>query len=158
MNEPEAHVFAADGEIPNSRLPMLVYRGGLPADAATIERVFAAHRWPPRWRSGVYPWHHYHPCAHEALGVASGQGRVLFGGPNGAEISLSAGDVVVVPAGVGHCAIAASDDLVIVGAYPEGTRDTVAVRDGQAVGAVPTPAADPVAGTDGPLMRLWQGG
>ena len=159
MTGPETHVFADDGTIPNSRLPLLVYRGGLPADADAIERTFTANRWPPRWRSGVYPWHHFHPRAHEALGVASGTARVIFGGPGGAEIALAAGDIVVVPAGVGHCGVVASDDLVIVGAYPAGTRDTAAVREqagaAAAIVAVAMPAADPVAGPGGPLIELW---
>ena len=159
MATPEAHYFDADGAIPNSSQPLLVYRDGLGADAEVIERIFAAHAWPPRWRNGVYPWHHFHPHAHEALGVASGRGLVLFGGPHGTEIALTAGDVVVVPAGVGHCGLAASDDLVIVGAYPAGTRDTAASRgDAGAAGsvaAVAMPAADPVLGPDGPLMTLW---
>jgi len=157
--QPEAYYFGADGAIPNSRQPLLVYRGGLTANADAIEAVFAAHAWPPRWRSGVFPWHHFHPRAHEALGVASGTGRVLFGGPNGQEIALAAGDVVVVPAGVGHCGVVASDDLVIVGAYPAGTRDTAAVREqagaAAAIVAVAMPAADPVAGPGGPLIELW---
>ena len=161
MTGPETHVFADDGTIPNSRLPLLVYRGGLPADADAIERAFAANRWPPRWRSGVYPWHHFHPRAHEALGVASGTARVIFGGPGGAEVSLTAGDIVVVPAGVGHCGVAASDDLVIVGAYPDGTRDTMATREeagaAASVAVVAMPDADPVAGLAGPLIALWGG-
>jgi len=159
---PEAHHFTDDGTIPNSPLPLLVYRAAVPADPAAIERLFAAHAWPPRWRNGVYPWHHFHPHAHEALGVASGTARELFGGPNGTEVALNPGDVVVVPAGVGHCAITASPDLLIVGAYPAGTLDTAASR-GQhnaaaAVAAVPHPGADPVSGETGPLMRLWQPG
>lgn len=160
MAGPEAYYFSADGTVPNSPLPLLVYRAGVNAQADTIERIFTANNWPPRWRSGVYPWHHFHPHSHEALGVASGHGTVLFGGPGGTEIALAAGDVVVVPAGVGHCGVTASDDLLIVGAYPEGTRDTAASR-GQvgaavSVAAVAMPAADPVAGVDGPLMKLWR--
>lgn len=162
MPSPETHQFQDDGTIPNSPLPLLVYRASVPPDPAAIERIFADHRWPPRWRNGVYPWHHFHPHAHEALGVAAGHARVLFGGPNGTEVVLNAGDVVVVPAGVGHCAITASPDLLIVGAYPEGTRDTTASRGekaaAEAVAVVPHPGADPVAGVTGPLMRLWQPG
>ncbi len=161
MADPEQHGFGAAGTIPNSPLPLLIYRGALAADAELIEQVFAAHAWPPRWRSGVYSWHHFHPHAHEALGVARGTARVMFGGPGGREIALTAGDVVVVPAGVGHCGVAASADLVIVGAYPAGTRDTAASRGQEgaaaAVAAVPLPAADPVAGTNGALIRLWAG-
>ncbi|MDA8049267.1 MAG: cupin, partial [Rhodospirillales bacterium] len=83
MAEPEEFRFADDGAIPNSHLPLLVYRAAVPADAAAIERLFARHLWPPVWRNGVYPFHHFHACAHEALGIAHGTARVLFGGPAG---------------------------------------------------------------------------
>lgn len=163
LSRTECHRFADDGTIPNSALPLLVHRAALPADADAIEAAFAANAWPPAWRSGVYPWHHFHPSTHEALGVASGTARVLFGGPNGTEIAVSAGDVVVVPAGVGHCAITASDDLVIVGAYPAGATDRAASRGDPtrhaalraAITAVPNPAADPALGRNAGLAVLW---
>jgi len=163
MSEPEIFCFVGDGTIPNSPLPLLVYRAALAADARAIEARFAANHWPPAWRDGVFPWHHFHPHAHEALGVASGSARVLFGGPNGTEILLRAGDVAVVPAGVGHCGLEASPDLVIVGAYPAGTSERASSRGDPArhaahmaaVARVPPPAADPVAGSVGPLCHLW---
>ena len=117
--EPLTFTFADDGAIPNSRLPLLVYRGAVPPDPVAIERLFAQHRWPPAWRNGVHPFHHFHSNTHEALGVARGQASVLFGGPNGQVLSVSAGDVVVIPAGVGHCCQSRSADLLIVGAYPD---------------------------------------
>ena len=52
MTEPLTFPFNDDGTIPNSRLPLLVYRAAVPADAAAIERIFAANRWPPAWRDG----------------------------------------------------------------------------------------------------------
>jgi uncharacterized protein YjlB len=90
---------------------------------------------------------------------------VLFGGPDGQELTVSAGDVVVVPAGVGHCNKGQSADLLIVGAYPDNARrpdmhrGKPAEHDATArnVSAVPLPSADPVAGGDGPLRRLWAG-
>src|SRR5580704_15947769 len=103
MIQPVPFLFEDDGMIPNSRLPLLVYRAAVPADAAAIERVFAANRWPPAWRNGVHPFHHFHSTAHEVLGVARGEATVLFGGPAGRVLSLRAGDVAVLPAGVGHC-------------------------------------------------------
>ncbi len=163
MVEPLTFAFAPDGAIPNSRLPLLVYRAALPADPAAIERAFAANRWPPAWRDGVHPFHHFHSNTHEALGVARGEATVLFGGPGGQVLSVRAGDVVVVPAGVGHCNQAQSPDLLIVGAYPDnaprpdmhrgasGDHHRLAAN----LARVPAPDADPVGGADGPLRRLW---
>jgi uncharacterized protein YjlB len=91
----------------------------MPPEPAAIERAFAANRWPPRWRDGVHPFHHFHANTHEVLGVASGTATVLFGGPNGRELTVAAGDVVAIPAGIGHCNIRQSDDLLMVGAYPD---------------------------------------
>lgn len=160
---PLAYTFDDDGSIPNSGLPLLVYRDAVPADPAAIERLFAANHWPAAWRDGVHPFHHFHSSAHEALGVARGEASVLFGGPNGKVLTLRAGDVVVVPAGVGHCNQGQSADLLIVGAYPRNARRPD-LRRGQpaehdaavsAIADVPLPPADPVQGTDGALPRLW---
>ena len=165
MAEPEAYRFADDGAIPNSRLPLLVYRAAVPANPAAIERLFATHLWPPAWRDGVYPFHHFHSRAHEVLGIARGTARVRFGGPDGQAIALGPGDVVVIPAGVGHCAEQASPDLLVVGAYPADAAEAGLCRGRRAehaeviglIAAVPLPEADPVAGREGPLKRLWSG-
>jgi uncharacterized protein YjlB len=163
MTEPLSFTFNDDGTIPNSRLPLLVYRNAVPADAAGIERVFAANHWPPAWRNGVHPFHHFHSSAHEVLGVARGEASVLFGGPSGKVLTVRAGDVVVVPAGVAHCNQGQSSDLLIVGAYPDNAPDPD-LRRGKpaehdaakrAVGAVPLPSADPVQGVEGGLTTLW---
>ncbi len=164
MTEPLEFTFDDDGAIPNSHLPLLVYRDAVPADAAGIERMFAANQWPPAWRDGVHPFHHFHSTAHEALGVARGEASVLFGGPGGKVLTVRAGDVVVIPAGVAHCNQAQSDDLLIVGAYPE---DTVRpdLRRGKpdehdaakrAIAQVALPPADPVNGAEGGLFKSWR--
>lgn len=163
MTEPLTFTFADDGAIPNSTLPLLVYKAALPPDPDAIERAFAAHRWPPAWRNGVHPFHHFHSNTHEALGIARGEVSVLFGGPGGQVLTAKAGDVIVVPAGVGHCNQAQSPDLLIVGAYPDTAPRPDTHRGNPAdhdrlcrnIAAVPVPAADPVAGTDGPIARLW---
>lgn len=165
MTEPETLSLADDGAIPNSRLPLLLYRAAVPADADAIEARFAANRWPPAWRDGVHPFHHFHSNAHEVLGVARGWAKVQLGGPRGPVVQVTAGDVVVLPAGAGHCNQGQSPDLLIVGAYPDngpgpdlhrGAReqhDTV-LRN---VAATPLPVADPVDGAAGALLRLWAG-
>ena len=163
MIQPLTFAFADDGCIPNSTLPLLVYQAALPADAAAIEHAFAANRWPPAWRDGVHPFHHFHSNAHEALGVARGEATVLFGGTGGRVLTVKAGDVVVIPAGVGHCNQAQSDDLLIVGAYPDnaarpdmhrgraGDYRTVTAN----VARVVKPSADPVTGAIGGLNAIW---
>lgn len=163
MTKPLAFTFRDDGAIPNSRLPLLVYRNAVPADAAAIERLFAANHWPPAWRDGVYPFHHFHSTAHEVLGVARGEVAVLFGGPGGEVLRAQAGDVIVVPAGVAHCRQGQTDNLLIVGAYPANgpgpdlRRGDPAEHDAavRAITAVPAPAADPVQGPAGALAELW---
>jgi uncharacterized protein YjlB len=163
MTNPETFTFADDGAIPNSHLPLLVYRQAVPPDADEIERIFTANRWPAAWRAPVFSYHHFHSDAHEVLGVARGETHVQFGGPGGQAVTVRAGDVVVVPAGVGHCRQSQSEGLVIVGAYPDNTarRD---LRRGdpaehnevvQNVARVALPAADPVTGVEGPLLKLW---
>jgi uncharacterized protein YjlB len=163
MTQPLTFTFDDDGAIPNSRLPLLVYRDAVPRDPAAIEHLFAANRWPPAWRDGVHPFHHFHSSAHEALGVASGHAKILFGGPGGQVLTVRAGDVVAIPAGVGHRNQGQSDDLLIVGAYPDSAKNPDLRRGKQsehteamrAIAAVPLPSTDPVQGFDGAMSRLW---
>ncbi len=161
MGDVETYQLADDGRFPNSALPLLMYRNALPPDAAALEHAFAAQGWSNSWRNGIFSYHHFHSTAHEALGIAAGEVRVMFGGPLGQEVTIRAGDVVVIPAGVGHRNMAASANLLVVGAYPGGSDyDTrrgdpveheAAVR---AIAAVPLPCRDPVPGHDH-LKRLW---
>ncbi len=163
MTNPETYRFGDDGRIVNSPLPLLVYRAALPADAAAMERVFAANDWSSGWRDGIFAYHHFHSIAHEALGIAAGHAEVMFGGPAGRVVRVAAGDVVVIPAGVGHCNMGQSADLLVVGAYPGGAEYDIRRGDPAehdrakaAVSRVALPSADPVAGPDGPLGRLWR--
>jgi uncharacterized protein YjlB len=162
VSEPEVHRFADDGRFPNSALPLLVYRGALPPDPAAMERAFSAKGWSNAWRNGIFDYHHFHSIAHEVLGVAAGEARVAFGGPLGREVTVRAGDVVVIPAGVAHRNMGASADLLVVGAYPGGADYDIRRGDPaehaaalRAIRAVPLPDSDPVAGRDGGLRRLW---
>src|SRR3954452_20314885 len=102
----DTFVFADDGLIPNSRLPLIVRRGAVTPDASdpafAFERTFARNGWTGAWRDGIYDYHHYHSTAHEVLGIASGSATVRFGGEGGETVGLTVGDVAVIPAGVGH--------------------------------------------------------
>ena len=156
-----------DGTIPNNAdAPLLVYRQAVTLPerdpASVFEALFTANGWPAAWRNGIYPFHHFHSTAHEVLGVYAGTATALFGGESGIQVTVSAGDVVVVPAGVGHKAIEASTDLGIVGAYPAGTRPdmcrgTPGERPGclDAIARVAIPDLDPLYGEEGPLLRHW---
>lgn len=165
MSVPEARLFPPSGGVPNNpALPVLIYRTALPSNADEIERRLTANGWDCRWRDGVFDFHHFHSTAHETLAVARGTARLLVGGEEGAELVLAAGDVLVLPAGTGHKRIAASPDLVIVGAYPpeqdyaiEKPDATSLGRAQAAIARVPLPASDPVKGAQGALTRLWKG-
>ena len=155
-----------DGAIPNNKLPLVLYRQAIAlpqADLASIfEAAFTANGWPAAWRNGIYPYHHFHSTAHEALGVFSGSATARFGGESGIDVTVTAGDVLVVPAGVGHKAIEASADLAIVGAYPAGTNSDLCrgmpgerPRCLDSIAQVAIPERDPFYGEGGPLRKHW---
>ena len=160
--------FDDDGAIPNNpTLPLVHYRSPVrlthaPDSAAVLEELFASNGWGGSWRNGIYDFLHYHSGSHEVLGIARGHARVHFGGRNGKIVALRAGDVVILPAGTGHQRVAASRDLLVVGAYtaagqydeckgsPEEHAHAL-----QSIPRVALPARDPVYGADGPLLDCW---
>ncbi|MER9849076.1 cupin [Mesorhizobium sp. M0106] len=160
--------FSDDGLVPNHPFwPLVVYRGAvkLPEGfdpAAVMEALFEANGWGDSWRNGIYGYVHYHSRIHEVLGVARGTAKVRFGGNKGRILSLKAGDVAVLPAGTGHQRLSASDDFLVVGAYPpSGTYDlcTTAADHAKAVVTIPRvgrPRKDPVYGSNGPLLAAWE--
>jgi len=161
--------FAGDGKVPNNpTLPFVAWRGaidlaGAADPAGLIEATFAAAGWGRMWRDGIYPFVHYHAMIHEALGVARGTARVRFGGDAGEILDLAAGDVCVLPAGTGHQCLSASEDFLVVGAYPPtGTYDLCRagsddlIRAQGTIPQVPLPERDPVTGAAAPLLDLWR--
>jgi uncharacterized protein YjlB len=165
--EVSAHRFADDGAIPNNpTLPFLVYPGVLDLGgddpAARCEALFGAHGWSGSWRNGIYPFPHYHSTAHEVLGICRGDAKVRFGGEAGIVLTVRPGDVVVIPAGVGHQNLGAGADLLVVGAYPAGQRWDLCYGSLEErpealhnIERVPLPATDPVYGERGPLVEQW---
>ena len=153
------------GAMPNNpRLPVLVYGdafAGHEGDLATaMEARFAENGWPPRWSDGIYDFDHYHVAGHEVLGIAAGSAKLLLGGEGGREVELSAGDVVLLPAGTGHRRLSASDDLLVIGAYPPGQegdirRDAASPEQKATMARLTFPVRDPVMGEDGPTAQHW---
>lgn len=160
----------ATPEVPNHpRWPVLVYRQAIDRKrlmegplAEALVHLFEANGWERGWIDGIFSYHHYHSTAHEVLGVAQGRAAIQFGGPSGPVVEVSAGDVVILPAGTGHKLVECSGDFTVSGAYPEG-QEMDLVRPGDLslheaernICAVERPPSDPVLGRDGPLKRFW---
>jgi uncharacterized protein YjlB len=166
--KPTSYKFKDDGLIPNHpRWRFLVYKKvvrlpGALDPAAVFEELFESNGWGDTWRDGIYDYVHYHSRTHEVLGIARGRAKVQFGGSKGRTLILSAGDVAVLPAGTGHRCLNASNDLLVVGAYPPtGAYDectSVADRKKALVSIPKTvrPRTDPVYGRDGALLQTWR--
>ena len=153
------------GAVPNNpRLPVMLARGALsgPTHDRAIHALYRANGWGGAWTWTVFDYHHYHPNAHEALAVASGEAVLMLGGPEGEEVPVAAGDLLVLPAGTGHRRLSASADFAVCGGYPPGQEDYETLRADEPaedaatrIAAVGLPETDPFWGRDGPLIRLW---
>jgi uncharacterized protein YjlB len=165
--KPLTFVFDDDGLVPNSRLPLVIYKQAIDLPQfepeAAFEKTFARHGWGEMWRDGIYDYNHYHATVHEVLGIARGHALVLFGGEVGDAVEVRAGDVAVLPAGTGHKCLFASHDFSVVGAYPPGPKMHVTMptpsnyrKSLLTIPKVKLPASDPVFGDDGPLLRFWR--
>ncbi len=168
QREPELYRFEDDGKTPNNaHLPLVLYCNVFSTPpgrdpAASYEALFAAHGWTDSWRNGIHGFLHFHAGNHEVLGIVRGEAQVQFGGDKGRNLTVKAGDVVVLPAGTGHRRLSSGTDLLVVGAYPSsGSYDQwrpgeIDHREAlERIAKVPSPAQDPVYGRDGPLTRLW---
>jgi uncharacterized protein YjlB len=159
--------FKDDGLIPNHpHWPLLLYKNAVKLPeafdpAAVFEDLFEENGWGDSWRNGIYDYAHYHSRIHEVLGIARGSGRVRFGGSKGRTLVLKAGDVAILPAGTGHQCLSASNDFLVVGAYPPaGVFDICKSPEDRpkalrAIPKVSRPRKDPVYGGKG-LLQIWR--
>lgn len=154
------------GKIPNNRLPLLIYRDGIPGGG--IEAVIARFRkngWSNNWHNpGVYTYGHFHSTTHEVLGCAAGsmEFSLSVGDDGWSTIRVNAGDVIVLPAGVSHEDVGHSPDNMMCGGYYGGRdwdniqQEFLSDEDFRAackrIMSLPIPDRDPVTGQE---MVQW---
>jgi uncharacterized protein YjlB len=162
-------IFKRNKYFPNNRLPVLIYRKVLELPkqknkaAKIIQQEFLRNGLTNSWRYGIYDFHHYHSNTHECMGICMGSAFVILGGPNGRRVKLEAGDVMVLPAGVGHRCTSKTEDFLCVGAYPEGkdydthtgTPETYK-ETAKTIKKLSVPSLDPVFGEQGFLKTYWK--
>jgi uncharacterized protein YjlB len=163
----EMHTLTDTGVFPNNEtLPLLIYGQALNADAPDlieqVQKLFEENLWDGSWVDSMYDFHHYHSTAHEVLAICEGQAEIRFGGDYGIALTVSAGDVIIIPAGIAHKRLTAGSTFVVVGAYPQGQGyDMCYGEEGERPKAdenitrVPLPKSDPIYGPDGPLLQYW---
>ena len=164
----ESHQLAPDECFPNNPdLPLLLFRQALDKTtevvANDVEKLLHVRGWGGTWQNGIFSYHHYHSNAHEVLVVCAGHARVQFGGPHGPIVSVTAGDIALLPAGTAHKQVEASTDFLVIGGYPPGQEDYDVIRDDPSAKAaaerriakVALPLSDPLYGDSGPLLQYW---
>ncbi len=162
----ERFQFKPDGEIPNNPLPLLLYPQALSPTlqtASAAQALFRENDWVGNWVDGVFDFWHFHVTGHEVLGCVAGEAEIGFGGDSGIEVTFKAGDVVAIPAGVGHKRLSEKrGGFTIVGGYPPGQSGRI-TRPGEyplaeaqrLIAALDLPRGDPVSGPKGLLIEAW---
>ena len=122
------------------------------------------NNWLNNWRATILPYDHFHSNTHEVLGLGFGAVTLKIGGASGEIFTLTTGDVIIIPAGVGHYSISEHSDYQFVGGYPdgndwdlktgleEGERATILNN----LSKVKIPKTDPLYGIDGFLFEKWK--
>lgn len=162
-------ILKRNKNFPNSSLPILIYKKGmkLPLQknraAIIAQEIFARNNWSNSWRNGIYDFHHYHSITHECMVICMGNATVILGGPGGKKVELEQGDVIILPAGVGHKCVTASENFLCVGCYPQGKDyDTNYGTEEELKTTLPNltkiaiPQKDPVLGKNGFLKSYWK--
>ncbi|KAK5051924.1 hypothetical protein LTR84_002727 [Exophiala bonariae] len=169
---PEVYHLKPNRHAPNNDNPVLIYRDCLPlpfSEEKTTE-FLESHAWVKKGTWGHIPIRHFHPNTHECYGVFQGESTILVGcgthdlEDEGTKIDVSVGDVIVLPAGTGHCNLQSSKDYQYIGVYPKGApqwRNELGKKPinleeiRKEITAVEMPSQDPVNGANGPLLSLW---
>lgn len=158
--------FGPDRAAPNnSTLPVVVLAGAVSAaiSAQDVQATVRRNGWGGAWLYGVFPYHHYHSNAHEALVCVGGEAELQLGGDNGERVTVRRGDALVLPAGTGHKCLSSSSDFLVCGCYPPGQEGPDLMRETDLregvearIAAVALPETDPLFGSAGPLLTVWK--
>lgn len=155
--------------IPNTAIqskPLMIYHGVFDATSAQLSRrLEEIGEVTPQWVYTMYSQTHFHSTTHEVLGVVAGRARLCFGGeanPERFEPTAQRGDLIIVPAGVGHRLLDDEGDepFKMVGSYPHGKQwDMCYGRSGeegkvQGIQHVEWFKRDPLYGEDGPALHI----
>lgn len=158
------YLFENDGDIPNNILPVVIYKNALEHVVhKDFELLFSQNGWGNNWHDTILTEDHFHSNTHEILGLKSGQARLMLGGVNGKIVTVEKGDVIIIPAGVGHFSVDNSLEYQFVGGYPNGAdwnlKFSLKKEDRSSVlteiASIPLPDKDPVFGDNGPLFDYW---
>ncbi|KAK7973596.1 hypothetical protein PG989_015444 [Apiospora arundinis] len=127
------HEIPAHQRIPNTSIqhkPLLHYHAAFPPTKDTTASAIESHLRSvgvvePQWRYTMYSTTHFHSTTHELLCISQGGARLCFGGednPGRVEAEVRKGDVILVPAGVGHRLLeeVGEEGFEMVGSYPKG--------------------------------------
>ncbi|KAK8023517.1 hypothetical protein PG993_011583 [Apiospora rasikravindrae] len=166
------HQIPVHHRIPNTSIqhkPLLHYHAAFAREsssASAIESHLAAVGVvDPQWRYTMYSTTHFHSTTHELLCIARGGARLCFGGednPGRVEASVSRGDVILVPAGVGHRLLEEEghEGFEMVGSYPKGCSwDMCYGKEGEeakveGINRLAWFEKDPVYGEEGPALDV----
>lgn len=147
----------------NPLIPLLVYTNACKAGEGELKHMLATHDWTNFWIDSIFSYHHYHSMSHEVLIVLRGSASLQFGGDGGRNLSVSAGDCIIIPAGVAHKCLIADDNFAVLGAYPAAQpydlvkENELSIDEAEKrIKAVKVPPYDPLYGSDGPLIKNWK--
>lgn len=126
-SQPESYYFHPTPHVPNSPLPVLLYRSALPANptAESTRDALEKNNWLQGGVFKTFTAHHYHSVTHECYAIFKGSSKLLLGrGPlddpeGGTEVGVKTGDVIVLPAGVAHCSLSSEGEYEYLGLYPK---------------------------------------
>lgn len=124
VQEPQVHhlFMENDGVFPNNpNHPLLLFRGVCESEQQG-RKLLVERGWTSPWVWGVFTYHHYHSNAWEVLICIKGSAEIQLGGPTlGPVVTVSKGDVILIPPGFAHKQLSDRDGFALLGSYPNET-------------------------------------